>query len=78
MTDYSGSLIHLFFFPSFGQIYLGNYPDERFDEATPKQIIKEFQAHLSQLSKEIAERTAERNPPYVYMDPTQMENSIAI
>uniref|UniRef100_H2VCF5 Uncharacterized protein n=1 Tax=Takifugu rubripes TaxID=31033 RepID=H2VCF5_TAKRU len=59
-------------------IYLGNYPDERFDEATPKQIIKEFQAHLSQLSKEIAERTAERNPPYVYMDPTQMENSIAI
>ncbi|TWW68834.1 hydroperoxide isomerase ALOXE3-like [Takifugu flavidus] len=60
------------------KIYLGNYPDERFDEATPKQIIKEFQAQLSQLSKEIAERAAERNPPYVYMDPTQMENSIAI
>uniref|UniRef100_A0A674N9N1 Uncharacterized protein n=1 Tax=Takifugu rubripes TaxID=31033 RepID=A0A674N9N1_TAKRU len=59
-------------------IYLGNYPDERFDEATPKQIIKEFQAQLSQLSKEIAERTAERNPPYIYMDPTQIENSIAM
>lgn len=62
----------------FSQIFLGNYPDERFDEGTPKQIIKDFQAQLSQFSKEVAERNVERNPPYVYMDPTQMENSIAI
>lgn len=66
------------FYFSFGQIFLGNYPDERFDEATPKQLFKAFQAQLSELSKEVAERNVERNPPYVYMDPTQMENSIAI
>lgn len=78
MTDYSVSLIHLFFYFSFGQIFLGNYPDERFDEATPKQIIKDFQAQLSQFSKEVGEINKERNPPYVYMDPIQMENSISI
>lgn len=68
---------HLFIF-SFGQIFLGNYPDERFDEAVPKQVIKDFQTKLAQFSEEIAGRNAERNPPYVYMDPAQMENSIAI
>lgn len=68
---------NLFVF-SFGQIFLGNYPDERFDEAIPKKVIKDFQTRLAQLSQEIAERNSERNPPYVYMDPAQMENSIAI
>lgn len=61
-----------------GQIYLGNYPDERFDEAIPKQAIKDFQAQLSEFSKEISEKNLERSPPYIYMDPAQMENSIAI
>lgn len=63
---------------SIGQIFLGNYPDERFDEAIPKKVIKHFQAQLSQLSEEIAERNTKLNPPYVYMDPAQIENSIAI
>lgn len=69
--------MYLFVF-SFGQIFLGNYPDERFDEAIPNQIMEEFQAKLFQFSDEIAERNLKRNPPYVYMDPIQMENSIAI
>lgn len=60
------------------KIFLGNYPDERFDEAIPKQVIKDFQTQLSKFSQEIAERNSECNPPYVYMDPVQMENSIAI
>ncbi|CAG03588.1 unnamed protein product [Tetraodon nigroviridis] len=60
------------------KIYLGNYPDERFDEAIPKQAIKDFQAQLSEFSKEISEKNLERSPPYIYMDPAQMENSIAI
>uniref|UniRef100_A0A674NNQ1 Uncharacterized protein n=1 Tax=Takifugu rubripes TaxID=31033 RepID=A0A674NNQ1_TAKRU len=51
-------------------VLTGNYTD--------KVNLQEFQAQLSQLSKEIAERTAERNPPYIYMDPTQIENSIAM
>lgn len=68
----------LLFFNFHWQIFLGNYPDERFDEAIPKKVIKYFQTQLSQFSQEIAERNTKRNPPYVYLDPAQMENSIAI
>lgn len=63
---------------SLGQIFLGNYPDERFDEDVPRTIIEEFQKSLSEYSQEVAERNTQRNPPYIYMDPAQMENSIAI
>lgn len=76
MTECSVNLLVCFL--SFGQIFLGNYPDERFDEDIPKQIMEEFLANLFQFSDKIAERNLERNPPYVYMDPSQMENSIAI
>lgn len=70
--------VSLLFFYFHWQIFLGNYPDERFDEAIPKKVIKYFQTQLSQFSQEIAERNTKRNPPYVYLDPAQMENSIAI
>lgn len=75
MTKYCIGLSFVF---SFGQIFLGNYPDQRFDEEVPRAIIEEFQKSLSQCSQEIAERNTQRNPPYIYMDPAQMENSIAI
>ncbi|KAM3603619.1 uncharacterized protein V6R79_026010 [Siganus canaliculatus] len=57
---------------------LGTYPEERFDEPTPKMMIKEFQAKLSSLSKGIRRRNAELEIPYTYMDPAQIENSISI
>ncbi|XP_047429797.1 hydroperoxide isomerase ALOXE3-like [Mugil cephalus] len=58
-------------------VFLGNYP-ERFDEPAPKQMIKEFQAELSDLSEAITARNSQLEVPYTYLDPTQIENSIAI
>uniref|UniRef100_A0A8C4ERN3 Uncharacterized protein n=1 Tax=Dicentrarchus labrax TaxID=13489 RepID=A0A8C4ERN3_DICLA len=57
---------------------LGTYPEERFDESAPKQIIKEFQAELSCLSEAITERNSQLEVPYTYLNPAQMENSITI
>uniref|UniRef100_A0A8C2ZPU2 Si:dkey-17e16.9 n=1 Tax=Cyclopterus lumpus TaxID=8103 RepID=A0A8C2ZPU2_CYCLU len=57
---------------------MGSYPDERFQEPAPNQMIKEFQAELSNLSEAISTRNMQLEIPYSYMDPTQIENSIAI
>ena len=63
---------------SFWQVPLGTYPDERFDEPAPKQMIKDFQAELSCLSEAITERNSQLKVPYTYLNPNQIENSITI
>ncbi|CAK6961910.1 hydroperoxide isomerase ALOXE3-like [Scomber scombrus] len=60
------------------QIPLGTYPEERFDEPAPKQMIKAFQAELSNLSEAITTRNAQLKVPYTYLNPTEVENSITI
>uniref|UniRef100_A0A671WXE5 Uncharacterized protein n=1 Tax=Sparus aurata TaxID=8175 RepID=A0A671WXE5_SPAAU len=57
---------------------LGTYPDERFDEPAPKQMIKDFQAELSCLSEAITERNSQLKVPYSYLNPNEIENSITI
>ncbi|XP_023262819.1 hydroperoxide isomerase ALOXE3-like [Seriola lalandi dorsalis] len=57
---------------------LGAYPEERFDEPAPKQMIKDFQEELSCLSEEITSRNSELKVPYTYLNPTEIENSITI
>uniref|UniRef100_A0A3B4V2L1 Hydroperoxide isomerase ALOXE3-like n=1 Tax=Seriola dumerili TaxID=41447 RepID=A0A3B4V2L1_SERDU len=57
---------------------LGAYPEERFDEPAPKQMIKDFQEELSYLSEEITSRNSELKVPYTYLNPTEIENSITI
>lgn len=57
---------------------LGSYPDERFHEAAPKQMIKEFQAELSYLSEVIKLRNSKLEVPYTYLDPAEIENSVTI
>ncbi|KAK5852920.1 hypothetical protein PBY51_006753 [Eleginops maclovinus] len=59
-------------------IPLGRYPDERFDEPEPKQMIKEFQAELSYLSEAIKARNSHLELPYTYLDPVEIENSVSI
>lgn len=59
-------------------IPLGSFPEERFDEPDPKQMIKEFQAELAFLSEAIAARNSQLEVPYKYLDPAQIENSITI
>lgn len=57
---------------------MGSYPEERFDECDPKQMIKEFQAELSYLSEEITTRNSQLKVPYTYLNPTEIENSVTI
>ncbi|KAJ3606240.1 hypothetical protein NHX12_025760 [Muraenolepis orangiensis] len=60
------------------QTTLGRYPEERFDESTPKQIIKRFQVELSRLSKAITRRNSGLQLPYNYLNPDQIENSVTV
>ncbi|XP_068611185.1 hydroperoxide isomerase ALOXE3-like [Brachionichthys hirsutus] len=57
---------------------LGTYPEERFDEPVVKQMMKEFQAELSYLGETIMERNSHLDPPYTYLHPANIENSITI
>lgn len=60
------------------QVSLGQYPEEHFSEDTPCKFIKDFQAQLQRLSAEIKTRNADLGIPYTYMDPGDIENSVAI
>ncbi|KAM3861090.1 arachidonate 12-lipoxygenase, 12R-type-like [Diretmus argenteus] len=57
---------------------LGSFPIERFDEETPKKLMREFKEKLDVLSASITQRNSEIPVPYNYLNPIQMENSIAI
>uniref|UniRef100_A0A3Q1ILX8 Arachidonate 15-lipoxygenase B-like n=1 Tax=Anabas testudineus TaxID=64144 RepID=A0A3Q1ILX8_ANATE len=57
---------------------LGQYPEEHFTEQIPRQLIKDFQAELKTLSSEIKERNSALEIKYTYMDPAEVENSVAI
>ncbi|KAG7253923.1 hypothetical protein CRUP_035083 [Coryphaenoides rupestris] len=59
------------------RVPLGQYPSEHFGEASSKQMIKAFQGELSYLSEEITKRNSELALPYLYLNPAQIENSVA-
>ncbi|XP_031695916.1 hydroperoxide isomerase ALOXE3-like [Anarrhichthys ocellatus] len=60
------------------EVLMGSYPDERFQEPAPKQMMKKFQAELSDLTEAISTRNLQLEIPYIYMKPSEIENSIAI
>ncbi|XP_062283872.1 polyunsaturated fatty acid lipoxygenase ALOX15B-like [Scomber scombrus] len=57
---------------------LGQYPEEHFREEIPCKLIKEFQEELDALSAAIKTRNKNLDVPYTYMDPKEIENSVAI
>ncbi|TWW58711.1 Hydroperoxide isomerase ALOXE3 [Takifugu flavidus] len=59
-------------------VSLGQYPEEHFSEEIPFTFIKDFQAELRQLRAEIKARNVDLEIPYTYMDPGDIENSVAI
>uniref|UniRef100_A0A8C3WJG8 Arachidonate 15-lipoxygenase B n=1 Tax=Catagonus wagneri TaxID=51154 RepID=A0A8C3WJG8_9CETA len=61
-----------------GQRRLGTYPDEHFTEEAPQRSIATFQSRLAQVSRDIRERNRDLELPYTYLDPTVVENSIAV
>ena len=60
------------------QVPLGQYPEEHFHEDIPCKVIKDFQEELQMLSKVIKARNKNLDVPYTYMDPEEVENSVAI
>lgn len=60
------------------QIPLGQYPDDHFSEEVPCKVTKVFQGELEVLSAAIKVRNKCLEVPYTYMDPTEVENSVAI
>ncbi|XP_041822016.1 arachidonate 12-lipoxygenase, 12R-type-like [Chelmon rostratus] len=59
-------------------IPLGQYPDDHFSEEVPCKVTKVFQGELEVLSAAIKVRNKCLEVPYTYMDPTEVENSVAI
>ncbi|TNM85874.1 hypothetical protein fugu_008145 [Takifugu bimaculatus] len=59
-------------------VSLGQYPEEHFSEEIPFTFIKDFQAELRQLRAKIKARNVDLEIPYTYMDPGDIENSVAI
>lgn len=60
------------------QVALGQYPEKHFSEEIPRKFIKDFQADLQLLSDEIKKRNVNLEIPYTYIDPANLENSVAI
>ncbi|XP_068178376.1 hydroperoxide isomerase ALOXE3-like [Antennarius striatus] len=59
-------------------VYLGQYPEEHFSEEVPIKAIKDFQGELEVLSAAIKVRNKNLDVPYTYLDPMEVENSVAI
>ncbi|XP_039603348.1 polyunsaturated fatty acid 5-lipoxygenase-like [Polypterus senegalus] len=59
-------------------IPLGQYPEEYFTEASAKAEIKKFQEELKEIEEFIVERHGNSELKYLYLRPSQIDNSIAI
>ncbi|XP_051241516.1 polyunsaturated fatty acid lipoxygenase ALOX15B-like isoform X2 [Dicentrarchus labrax] len=57
---------------------LGHYPEEHFSEKIPCKLIQDFQGELEVLHVIIKVRNKSLEVPYTYMDPSEVENSVAI
>ncbi len=60
------------------QVPLGHYLEDHFNEEIPCKLIKDFQGELEVLSVMIKVRNKRLEIPYTYMDPKEVENSVAI
>ncbi|XP_061626759.1 arachidonate 12-lipoxygenase, 12R-type-like [Phyllopteryx taeniolatus] len=59
-------------------VSLGQYPEDHFTEKTPRQLQKDFKVELDMLSITINNRNKDLEIPYTYLDPNNVENSVAI
>ncbi|ELK30414.1 Arachidonate 12-lipoxygenase, 12S-type [Myotis davidii] len=57
---------------------LGHHQEEYFSGPEPKAVLRQFQADLDNLEKEIVARNEQLDLPYEYLKPSLIENSIAI
>ncbi|XP_062398077.1 hydroperoxide isomerase ALOXE3-like [Sardina pilchardus] len=60
------------------QYLLGHFPEDLFDEEVPCKLVADFQKDLRELSDVIEERNKKLEFPYTYLNPKNVENSVAI
>ncbi|XP_076147319.1 arachidonate 12-lipoxygenase, 12R-type-like isoform X2 [Alosa pseudoharengus] len=57
---------------------LGSFPEDLFDEDGPRNHIEDFQKQLKKLSGEIEGRNKTLKLPYTFLNPKNVDNSVAI
>ncbi|XP_074427825.1 hydroperoxide isomerase ALOXE3-like [Larus michahellis] len=57
---------------------LGCYPERHFTEGAPRRLMREFRRRLAAISRRVRRRNAQLPRPYPYLDPPNIENSVAI
>ncbi|ROI15211.1 Hydroperoxide isomerase ALOXE3 [Anabarilius grahami] len=57
---------------------LGYFPENLYDEEVPCKLIEAFQKDLRELSDLIEERNKKLELPYIYLNPKNVDNSVAI
>ncbi|XP_076144219.1 polyunsaturated fatty acid lipoxygenase ALOX15B-like [Alosa pseudoharengus] len=57
---------------------LGCIPEDMYDAAVPCNLIEDFQKDLKELSALIEERNKKLELPYTYLNPENVDNSVAI
>ncbi|EPQ07634.1 Arachidonate 12-lipoxygenase, 12S-type [Myotis brandtii] len=60
------------------EVPLGYHTEEYFSGPEPKAILRQFQADLDNLEREIVARNEQLDIPYEYLKPSCIENSVAI
>ncbi|XP_036437023.1 hydroperoxide isomerase ALOXE3-like isoform X1 [Colossoma macropomum] len=57
---------------------LGHYPEELFSEETALKLITQFKNDLQDLEKKIDARNKKLDLPYTYLNPRNVDNSVAV
>ncbi|XP_006105155.1 arachidonate 12-lipoxygenase, 12S-type-like [Myotis lucifugus] len=64
--------------PPADMVPLGHHQEEYFSGPEPKAVLRQFQADLDNLEKEIVARNEQLDLPYEYLKPSLIESSITI
>ncbi|XP_032872247.1 LOW QUALITY PROTEIN: arachidonate 5-lipoxygenase-like [Amblyraja radiata] len=70
--------IHLLSQPAPINTELGKYVEERFTELPARAHITEFHTALQQIEQDIIKRNQNLSPPYTYLLPSLIDNSVAV
>ncbi len=66
------------FTTTFLQVFLGNFPAERFTEKRAQRMGERFQKSLHDVAGHILKRNEKLDVPYTFMLPSKIPNSITI
>ncbi|XP_059524879.1 polyunsaturated fatty acid lipoxygenase ALOX12-like isoform X1 [Myotis daubentonii] len=64
--------------PPADMVPLGHHQEEHFSGPEPKAVLRQFQADLDNLEREIVARNEQLDLPYEYLKPSLIESSVAI